>query len=74
MLGRGLDDLEPKCPRPDPGRTLSGIDRDSAHPFGLDKDRVLERAEQSRVVVGALRRDPQAELAREQNSCRDILR
>jgi hypothetical protein len=74
MLGCGLDDLEPNRPRLDAGGPASRIDRDSAHPLGPEQDRVLERVERPGVVSGALRRDPLVELAREQNSCRDIQR
>jgi len=74
MLCCGLDNLKPGHSRLDPGSPASRIDRDLPHPFGLEQDRVLERPERSRAVAGALRRDPQAGLAREQNSRRDILR
>jgi hypothetical protein len=74
MLCCGLDNLEPNRPRLDAGGPASRIDRDPSHPFGLEQDCVLKRAERSGAVAGALRRDPQAELACEQNSCRDILR
>jgi hypothetical protein len=56
MLCRGLDNLEPNRSRLDPGCRTSRIDRDPAHPLGLEQDRVLERAERSRAVAGALRR------------------
>ena len=45
-----------------------------AGPLGSLEDTILLKTERSRAVAGALRRDPQAELASGQNSRRDILR
>jgi hypothetical protein len=56
--GRGLDDLEPDRSRLDAGGPAGRFDRDSAHPLGLDEDRVVERVERTCIVARSLRGDP----------------
>ena len=64
MLRGRFDDLEPDDARLNSGQAGPSVDLDAPHAFGLDEDRVLERAS---VVAGALRGDPQPGLAGEQN-------
>ena len=59
VLCRRLDHLDPDHARLDAGDPGVRVDRDLAHPLGLEQDRVVERSERSGAVAGALRCDPE---------------
>ena len=73
MLGRSFDDLDPD--HAGLGARSAGVrvDRDAAHPVGLEQDRVREVAERLGVVAGALRCNAKPFGACERDDGRDVL-